>query len=165
MEVDPEDIQEAVPEEADSYDELAAAEPEAPQKRARGRPKGSRNKPKIEKTEEEIEEIEEIPSPPPSPPPTPTPAPKPKTRKSRAKPQQTPAPEVLDVEFDEGYGATGPPSRREKPVRMKQPPQRTQSVPTSTPTDLMHVLAAFAKEHGTREKERKRGFYEMYLPN
>ena len=61
MEVDPEDILEAIPEDADSYDELAAAEPEIP-KRGRGRPKGSRNKPKIEKTEEEIEEIVEIPS-------------------------------------------------------------------------------------------------------
>ena len=93
MEVESQENQETIPETAavDSYDELAAAEPEVPQKRARGRPKGSRNKPKIEKTEEEIEEIEEIPSPPPSPPPTPTPTPKPKTRKSRAKPQQTPA--------------------------------------------------------------------------
>ena len=162
MEVESQENQETIPETeaVDSYDELAAAEPEIPQKRGRGRPKGSRNKPKIEKTEEEIEEIVEIPSPPPSPPPTPTP--KPKTRKSRAKPQQTPAPEVLDVEFDEGYGATGPPK---KPVRMKRKePPRAQSVPTSTPSDLMHVLAAFAKEHSTRDKERRRGFYEMYLP-
>ena len=153
MEAEPEDILEVIPEEADSYDELAAVEPEIP-KRGRGRPKGSRNKPKIEK-EEEIEEIDE--PIPPSPPPTP----KPRPRKSRAKPLQIP---VLNIEFDEGSGATGPPSRRERPVRMKQLPQRTQSVPSSTSSDLMHVLAAFAKEHGTRDKERRRGFYEMYLP-
>ena len=143
MEVDPEDILEAIPEEADSYDELAAAEPEVP-KRGRGRPKGSRNKPKIERTEEEIEEIEEIPSPPPSPPPIP----KPKIRKSRAKPLPAPA----NVEFDDGYGAN---------PRKQAIPQRAQS----SSTDLMHVLAAFAKEHGAREKDRRRGFYESYLPN
>ena len=123
----------------------------------------------METTEvEEPEEIDEVLSL--SPPPT-----LPRPRKSRAKPQQIPAP--LDVEFHDGYGATGPPSRstsgisfapkgqaaREKPVRMKRnEPPRAQSVPTST--DLMHVLAAFAKEHGTRDKERRRGFYEMYLP-
>ena len=161
MEVVPEDILEAIPEEADSYDELAAAEPEVP-KRGRGRPKGSRNKPKVEK-EEEIEEMPSPhPSPPPSPPSTPPPTPKPKTRKSRAKPQQIPAPPPLEVEFDEGYGGAGPPK---KAVRMKRKePPRTQSVPSSTPSDLMHVLAAFAKEHGTRDKERRRDFYEMYLP-
>ena len=145
MEVDPEDILEAIPEEADSYDELAAAEPEVP-KRGRGRPKGSRNKPKMEKTEE-VEEIEEIDDPLP-PPPSPRPIPKPKIRKSRAKPLPAPA----NVEFDDGYGAN---------PRKQAIPQRAQS----SSTDLMHVLAAFAKEHGAREKDRRRGFYESYLPN
>ena len=174
MEVESQENQETIPETeaVDSYDELAAAEPEIAPKRGRGRPKGSKNKPKetqpppppglgVETTEvappvrpEESEEIDEVLSL--SPPPT-----LPRPRKSRAKPQQIPAP--LDVEFHDGYGATGPPSRREKPVRMKRnEPPRAQSVPTST--DLMHVLAAFAKEHGTRDKERRRGFYEMYLP-
>ena len=163
MEVESQENQETIPETeaVDSYDELAAAEPEIPQRRGRGRPKGSRNKPKIEKTEEVIEEI---PSPPPSPPPTPPPTPKPKTRK------QTPAPPPPpeDVEFDEGYGATGPPKKPVAPPRRRAAPRppRAQSVPSpATPSDLMHVLAAFAKEHGTREKERRRGFYEMYLPN
>ena len=146
MEAEPEDILEVIPEEADSYDELAAVEP-PPQKRGRGRPKGSRNKPKIEK-EEEVEEIEEIPSPPPTPPPTP----KPKTRKSRAKPQPIPVPPHPDVEFEEGYGGAGPPKkavRMRKPVSVKPRARepRAQSVPRET--DLMHVLAAFAKEHGT----------------
>ena len=159
MEFEPEN-QESVPEEADSYDELAAEEAELPPKRGRGRPKGSKNKskdiepppPDLGVETSKVEEPEE----------TPPPTPKPKPRKSRPKPRQIP---VLDVEFDDGYGATGPPK---KPVRLKiKEPPRAQSVPspaTSTPTDLMHVLATFAKEHGTREKDRRRGFYEMYLP-
>ena len=157
MEAGPEDIQETIPETeaVDSYDELAAAEPDVPQKRGRGRPKGSRNKPKATPPPMETNEVE-VPEEnfvtPESPPPTP----KPKPRKARA------IIPPLEVEFDEGYGGAGPPK---KAVRMRKPASikpRAQSVPRET--DLMHVLAAFAKEHGTREKERRRGFYEMYLP-
>ena len=126
----------------DSYDELAkdeqvAMEPPTP-KRGRGRPLGSKNKKKVppEAVSEKSESEE---------PETPK---VPRQRKARASPM-IPA---LDVEFDRGYGGAGPPK---KPVRTKRPPAAV---------SLMKIIAQAASQHGERERDRRRSFYENYLP-
>ena len=135
------DIQEItvdIPEkEVDSYDELAkGAEVAEPPKRGRGRPKGAKNKVKPPPPSESESEEEEPPPPPPR----------------RKKTKATVAP--LDVEFDEGYGGAGPP--RKAPVRIKKTP--------ATGRSLMDVVAEAAQQHGVRERDRRRNFYESFLP-
>ena len=125
--------EENIPEEkeaVDSYDELAKGAELVEPQRGRGRPKGARNKPKPPPEPEESEE--EAPMGPPP---------------KRKKPKSQIAP--LDVEFDEGYGGTGP------PVRIKRPPAAR---------SLMEVVAEATQEHGARERNRRRSFYESFLP-
>ena len=136
----------------DSYDELAkdapvAAEPPIP-KRGRGRPLGSKNKKKVAEPEAVSEEESE-----PEEPETPK---VPRRRKARAAgtcgAESAPMIPVLDVEFDRGYGGAGPPK---KPVRTKRPPAAV---------SLMKIIAQAASQHGERERDRRRSFYENYLP-
>ena len=128
------DIQDIPEKEADSYDELAkSAEVAEPPKRGRGRPKGAKNKVKPPSVSESEEE-----EPPPPPP-------------RRKKPKAAVAP--LDVEFDEGYGGAGPPS---KPVRIKKT--------SAAARPLMELVAEAAQQHGVRERDRRRNFYESFLP-
>ena len=135
----------------DSYDELAGDEVPAERvKRGRGRPKGARNKPK--------------PQPPPESEPSDDEPPPPKAmrkNKPAALPEEEPLPpkrkrrpkaHVLEAEFDEGYGGAGriPPPR--KHVRMERP------------RSLMDVVAEAAREHGSQERNRRRDFYDSFLP-
>ncbi len=136
----------------DSYDELAkdapvATEPPIP-KRGRGRPLGSKNKkkdpePEVVSEESELDEPE-------------TPNKVPRRRKARAAgtcgAERAPMIPVLDVNFDEGYGGSGPPK---KPVRMRRPPAAV---------SLMKIIAQAASQHGQRDRHRRRSFYENYLP-
>ncbi len=165
-----EDIPESFQEnhENDSYDELAQGAELEPTKRGRGRPKGAKNKPKVQPPPSESED-EELPSqkkvipkkktkPPPeyeeegkqnksvpkkkSKPPPPDPEeeePPPKSKKANF---------TLDVEFDE--------PKRKAPVRIKRP------VAAARP--LMHLVAEAAQQHVVREKDRRRNFYESFLP-
>ena len=59
----------------------------------------------------------------------------------------------LEVEFDEGYGGAGAPK---KAVRIKRPPTASRS--------LMDTIAEAAQQHGMRERDRRRNFYESFLP-
>ncbi len=152
MDAPPQELQDS--QELD-YAELAAEVPEPdaqeppvePVKRKRGRPLGSRNKPKPPP------EVLEVPEPEPEPedsepsePATPI-KPKPRAR-PRAKPKQIPA---LDVDFQTGYGGTGPP----KPVRMRRQP---------TAPSLMDLIAGAAAQRGEQDRDRRRAFYDNYLP-
>ena len=136
------------------YAELAAEVPEhsadapeppvEPIKRKRGRPLGSRNKPKPPP------EVLEVPEPEPEPedsepsePATPI-KPKPRARPPRAKPKQTPA---LDADF---HGA-GPP----KPVRLRR---------QHTASSLMELIAGAAAQRGEEDRDRRRAFFDNYLP-
>ena len=153
--------------EGDSYDELAkdvevAMEPPVSlrsEKRGRGRPLGAKNKKKVPEPEavsdSVIEESE------PDEPETPHLREVPKRRKARASPMIP----VRDVEFDEGYGGAGPPSQTplviKKPVRVSQ--KRRQPASRGA-VSLMEIIAQAASQHGERERDRRRSFYENYLP-
>ncbi len=145
------------PQEPD-YAELAEEVPEPPPdaqehpvepiKRKRGRPLGSRNKPK---PPPEVLEVPEHPEPPEpseaseaseSEPATPI-KPKPRARSllpPRAKPK-------LDADF---HGA-GPP----KPVRLRRQP---------TASSLMALIAGAATKRGEQDRDRRRAFYDNHLP-
>ena len=135
----------------DSYDELAMdtvqvaeeAIDDVPQtsKRGRGRPPGSRNRPKIPEPEPELE--------PETPPPT-------KRKKSRPVPLTPP----LDVEFTEGYGGAGPPK---KSIRMSREKTSSQTTTTSG-RSLLDLVAEASNQHAERERDRRRAFYENNLP-
>ena len=156
MDAPPQELQD--PRELD-YAELVEEVPEPPPdaqeppvepvKRKRGRPLGSRNKPK---PPPEVPEVSEPPEPPEpseaseSEPATPI---KPRARaKPRAKPKQIPA---LDVDFQPGYGGAGPP----KPVRLRRQP---------TAPSLMDLIAGAAAQRGEQDRDRRRAFYDNYLP-
>jgi len=136
----------------DSYDELAkdvqvAMEPPTP-KRGRGRPLGSKNKKKVAEPEAVSEEESESEEPE---------TPKvPRRRKARAAgtagAERAPMIPALDVKFDKGYGGAGPPK---KPVRTKRP---------TAAVSLMKIIAQAASQHDDRERDRRRSFYENYLP-
>ena len=184
-----EDIPESFQEnhENDSYDELAQGAELEPTKRGRGRPKGAKNKPKVQPPPSESED-EELPikkkvipkkktKPPPEyeeeePPKVVMKEPKPppeyeeegKQNKSVPKKKSKPPPPdpeeeepppkskkanfTLDVEFDE--------PKRKAPVRIKRP------VAAARP--LMTLVAEAAQQHVVREKDRRRNFYESFLP-
>ena len=191
----------------DSYDELAQGAELEPTKRGRGRPKGAKNKPKVQQPPSESEN-EELPikkkvipkkktKPPPEyeeeeppkvvmkeskpeyeeegkqnksvpkkkskpPPPDPEEEEPPKQKKkapkkppqSDSEEERPPPPKskkanfTLDVEFDE--------PKRKAPVRIKRP------VAAARP--LMHLVAEAAQQHVVREKDRRRNFYESFLP-
>ena len=59
---------------------------------------------------------------------------------------------VLEAEFDEGYGGAGRISPPRKHVRMERP------------RSLMDVVAEAAREHGSQERNRRRDFYDSFLP-
>ena len=158
-----ETIEENVNESYDSYDELAAGGRKEPPKKGRGRPKGAKNKTKTPPEEEEppkavkkkpkppdeeeeppLKVVKKKPKPPefeeePQPPPPP-PKPKPKPKKTNF---------TLDVEFDE------PSQKKQTPIRMKRP---------VAARSLMDVVAEAAHQHGARERDRRRNFYESFLP-
>ena len=136
----------------DSYDELAkdapvAAEPPIP-KRGRGRPLGSKNN-KKDHEPEVVSEEESVPDEPETPK-------IPRRRKARAAgtcgAERAPMLPALDVEFERGYGGSGPPK---KPARTKRPPAAV---------SLMKLITQAANRHGERERDRRRSFYENYLP-
>ena len=70
----------------------------------------------------------------------PPPPPKPKRKKANF---------TLDVEFDE------PSQKKQTPIRMKRP---------VAARSLMDVVAEAAHQHGARERDRRRNFYESFLP-
>ncbi len=157
MDAPPQELQD--PQEPD-YAELAEEVPEPPVsepvKRKRGRPLGSRNKPKSPPEEsgpapasqDVLESDPELEDSEPSEPATPI---KPKPRaKPRAKPKQ--AIPVLDVDFQPGYGGAGPPA---KPVRLRRQP---------TASSLMALIAGAAAQRGEQDRDRRRAFYDNYLP-
>ena len=135
----------------DSYDELAMDTVQVAEeatddvsqtsKRGRGRPPGSRNRPKIPEPEPELE--------PETPPPT-------KRKKSRPVPLTPP----LDVEFTEGYGGAGPPN---KSIRMSHEKTSSQTTATSG-RSLLDLVAEASNRHAERERDRRRVFYENDLP-
>ena len=148
MDAPPQELQD--PRELD-YAELAAEVPEPdaqeppvePVKRKRGRPLGSRNKPKPPPEVPEPPEPSEASEASESEPATPI-KPKPRARPPRAKPKQTPA---LDADF---HGA-GPP----KPVRLRR---------QHTASSLMELIAGAAAQRGEQDRHRRRAFYETFLP-
>ena len=162
---DMETIEENVNESYDSYDELAAGGREEPPKKGRGRPKGAKNKTKTPPEEEEPPKaVKKKPKPPdeeeepplkvvmkkPKPPEIeeePQPPPPPPKPKSKPKPKKTNF--TLDVEFDE------PSQKKQTPIRMKRP---------VAARSLMDVVAEAAHQHGARERDRRRNFYESFLP-
>ena len=109
----------------------------------------TQNKKKVPEPEAVSEEESE-----PDEPETPHPREVPKRRKARASPMIP----VLDAEFDKGYGGAGPPSQIKKPVRVKRPPASREAA------TLMEIIAQAANQHGERERDRRRSFYENYLP-
>ena len=116
--------------------------PVEPVKKKRGRPLGSRNKPK---PPPEPPEVPEAPEPSEASEPEPATPIKTKPRaKPRAKPKQTPA---LDADF---HGA-GPP----KPVRLRR---------QHTASSLMELIAGAAAQRGEQDRDRRRAFYDNYLP-
>ena len=152
MDAPPQELQD--PRELD-YAELAAEVPEPPPdaqeppvepvKRKRGRPLGSRNKPKPPP------EVLEVPEPPEPSEASDASEPEPVTpiktkprAKPRAKPKQTPA---LDADF---HGAAPP-----KPVRLRR---------QHTASSLMELIAGAAAQRGEQDRDRRRAFYETYLP-
>ncbi len=140
---------EDIPEEkeADSYDELAkGAEVAEPVKRGCGRPKGSRNRVKVPPPPPSESEEEEPPPPHPPPPPA---------SRGRSPQRESPKTHALNVEFDEGYGGAGPPKWK-APVRIKKPQAAART--------LMDVVAEAAQQHGARERDRRRTFYDSFLP-
>ena len=143
----PEDIPNIPDIPMDSYDELAmdAVQVDVPQsnKRGRGRPPGSRNRPKIPEPEPELEPEPE------TPPPT-----------KRKKPRPVPLTPPLDVEFTEGYGGAGPPK---KAIRMSREKTSSQDT-TSAGRSLLDLVAEASNRHAERERDRRRAFYENYLP-
>ena len=143
-----------------SYEELSADTPKAapeevpeevPVKPRRGRPPGSKNKPK-----------------------TPTP-PEPESVTSAepaepAPPAAQAAPQIpaLDVEFDEGPGGAGPPARprsaktRPKPIKpVKLARSRTAG---GDDYDLLHYVAEAARAYGAQERLKRQDFYNRFLP-
>ena len=165
MDAPPQELQD--PRELD-YAELAAEVPEPPPdaqeppvepvKRKRGRPLGSRNKPKPppEEPDPEPPASRDVPEPDPEPedsePSEPATPIKPKPRASARKPRQQAIP-VLDVDFQPGYGGAGPPT---KPVRMRRQP---------TASTLMELIAGAAAQRGEQERDRRRSFYDNHLPS
>ena len=158
MDAPPQELQD--PREPD-YAELAAEvpldaqePPVEPVKRKRGRPLGSRNKPKPlpedpEPPEVEPPEVPEVPEPSESSESEPATPIKPKPRaRPRAKPKQIPA---LDVDFQPGCGGAGPP----KPVRLRRQP---------TASSLMELIAGAAAQRGEQDRDRRRAFYDNDLP-
>ena len=180
-----EDIPESFQEnhENDSYDELAQGAELEPTKRGRGRPKGAKNKPKVHPSESEDEELpikkKVIPKKKTKPPPEYEEEEPPKVVMKESKPEyeeegkqiksvpkkkskppppdpeeEEPPPKskkanfILDVEFDE--------PKRKAPVRIKRP------IAAARP--LMHLVAEAAQQHVVREKDRRRNFYESFLP-
>ena len=167
-----EDIPESFQEnhENDSYDELAQGAELEPTKRGRGRPKGAKNKPKVQPPPSESED-EELPSqkkvipkkktkPPPeyeeegkqnkSVPKKKSKPPPPDPEEEEPPPKRKKAHQTLDVEFDE------PSQKRKAPIRIKRP------VAAARP--LMTLVAEAAQQHVVREKDRRRNFYESFLP-
>ena len=149
-----------------SYDELAADVPEAeeaPVKKKRGRPPGSKNKPKAPpppEPESVTPEPAEPASPAPASPAPASPAP------ARAGSAVIPA---LDVEFDEGPGGAGPPARPRtsaKTPRARKPaqPVRLARSQSAADYDLLHYVAEAARAYGAQERLKRRDFYNRYLP-
>ena len=161
-------MEEDIPESfQDSYDELAEGVELTEPKRGRGRPKGAKNKPKAQPPPSESED-EELPikkkvipkkktKPPPEYEEEEPPKvvkkktkPPPPDREEEAPPKRKKAHQTLDVEFDE------PSQKRKAPIRIKRP------VAAARP--LMTLVAEAAQQHVVREKDRRRNFYESFLP-
>ncbi len=176
----PESFQET--QENDSYDELAQGAELEPTKRGRGRPKGAKNKPKVQPPPSESEDEElpikkkVIPKKKTKPPPEYEEEEPPKVVMKESKPEYEeegkqiksvpkkkskpppPDPEeaskskkenfILDVEFDE--------PKRKAPVRIKRP------IAAARP--LMTLVAEAAHQHGMNQRDRRRNFYESFLP-
>jgi len=157
-----------------SYEELAADAPkdvpeaeEAPVKKKRGRPPGSKNKPKTPPSPPEPESVTPEPAEPASPAESASPA-APKEPQSAARAGSAVVP-ALDVEFDEGPGGAGPPARPRtsaKTPRARKPAQpvglaRSQS---AVDYDLLHYVAEAARAYGAQERRKRQDFYNRYLP-
>ena len=129
----------------DSYDELAK-EAEVEPKRGRGRPKGAKNRPKPPPPPSESEEEQ----------------PPPKRKKAKA-------PVPLDVEFDDGPPPSPPKLRRTETSAPVRPAPRVKGLvrikkPPAAGRSLLDVVAEAAHQHGARERDRRRSFYESFLP-
>ena len=150
-----EDIPESFQEnpENDSYDELAQGAELEPTKRGRGRPKGAKNKPKVQPPPSESEDEElpikkkVIPKKKTKPPPEYEEDEPPKVVKKKPKPPQ------YEEEPPQSY------VKRKAPVRIKRP-----VAAITTARSLMDVVAEAAHQHGARERDRRRNFYESFLP-
>ena len=109
---------------------------EDPPKRGRGRPRGSKNVPKPPPASPSVPKPPE----PASPSETESPPPiKPRTRAPRPRVRSTPE--------------DSPRPKRTKPVRLEPEPR-----------SLISIVAEAAQHHGAREQERRRAFYDSFLP-
>ncbi len=135
--------------ERDSYDELAGEIPDEPVKRGRGRPKGAKNKPKAPPPQSEPSDDE---PPPPKAMRKNKPAALPEEEPLPPKRKRRPKAHALEAEFDEGYGGAGKIPPPGKPVRIERP------------RSLMDVVAEAARERGSQERNRRRSFYDSFLP-
>ena len=81
---------------------------------------------------------------------------RPKGAKNKVKP---PPPSESESEEEE---PPPPPPRRKKP-KAPVAPVRIKKTP-ATGRSLMDVVAEAAQQHGVRERDRRRNFYESFLP-
>ena len=151
---------EAPPEETPEPMPAEPQEPE-PAKRRRGRPPGSKNKPKAPPSQEAAESTEAA---------EPTEDAEPVEAAEPVEPAE-PAPagiQVLDVEFDEGPGGAGPPPRT-RSAKQKHPakpprPARLPRAQSAPDYDLLHYVAEAARAYGAQERRKRQDFYDRFLP-
>ena len=74
----------------------------------------------------------------------------------RKKPRPVPLVPPSGVAFSEGYGGAGPPKQAIRMSREKRP--------TTAGRSLLDLVAEASNQHAERERDRRRAFYENYLP-
>ncbi len=152
--------------EAPELAETMAAETQEPEpaKRKRGRPPGSKNKPKAPPPSQEPAEPAEAAEPTEDAEPVEAEEPV-----EAAEPAPAPAGiQVLDVEFDEGPGGAGPPPRT-RSAKQKHPakpprPARLPRAQSAPDYDLLHYVAEAARAYGAQERRKRQDFYDRFLP-
>ncbi len=147
---------------------------ETPAKRKRGRPQGSKNKPKSPSSPEPVATVVWKPG-------------RPQGSKNKPKnPPQSAEPEsvtpaaptesqesqplpAMDVEFDEGPGGGRQPSGRAASAKTRPKPIKPVKLARSRTArgddyDLMHYVAAATRAYGAQERMKRQDFYDRFLP-
>ena len=135
MEIPEESIEVALTEDI-AVDSYDELAKEDPPKRGRGRPRGSKN----------------VPKPPPSSPSDPKP-PEPAPPAREASETESPPKPRASRPRIRSTPEDSPRPKRTKPVRLEPEPR-----------SLISIVAEAAQHHGAREQERRRAFYDSFLP-